>query len=94
MARKRAYLVPTPHPSGAKPPRLPVVPRHVALVMDGNGRWAKQRGLPRNQTADNLEFWTFPKDYEERLDQVMGELVQAAAARRAVEEDEANGVAQ
>jgi undecaprenyl diphosphate synthase len=24
-----------------------VVPRHVALVMDGNGRWAKQRGLPR-----------------------------------------------
>ena len=52
------------------------------------------RGLQRNQTADNLEFWTFPKDYEERLDQVMGELVQAAAARRAVEEDEANGVAQ
>jgi undecaprenyl diphosphate synthase len=23
------------------------VPRHVALVMDGNGRWAQQRGLPR-----------------------------------------------
>jgi undecaprenyl diphosphate synthase len=23
------------------------VPRHVALVMDGNGRWANQRGLPR-----------------------------------------------
>ena len=23
------------------------VPRHVAIVMDGNGRWAKQRGLPR-----------------------------------------------
>ncbi len=40
---------PTPHPSGAKAPLLPksVVPRHVALVMDGNGRWAKQRGLPR-----------------------------------------------
>ncbi len=40
---------PTPHPSGAKAPVLPksVVPRHVALVMDGNGRWAKQRGLPR-----------------------------------------------
>ena len=54
----------------------------------------EERGLQRNQTADNLEFWTFPKDYEERLDQVMGELVQAAAARRAVEEDEANGVAQ
>jgi undecaprenyl diphosphate synthase len=24
-----------------------LVPRHVAIVMDGNGRWAKQRGLPR-----------------------------------------------
>ncbi len=23
------------------------MPRHIAIVMDGNGRWAKQRGLPR-----------------------------------------------
>src|SRR5688500_20282402 len=23
------------------------VPHHVAIIMDGNGRWAKQRGLPR-----------------------------------------------
>src|ERR1041384_8624216 len=23
------------------------IPTHVAIIMDGNGRWAKQRGLPR-----------------------------------------------
>ena len=34
---------------GAIPPAIPAeaLPRHVALVMDGNGRWANQRGLPR-----------------------------------------------
>lgn len=24
------------------------LPQHIAIIMDGNGRWAKQRGLPRN----------------------------------------------
>jgi undecaprenyl diphosphate synthase len=28
-------------------PEIPRVPRHVAVIMDGNGRWAKQRFLPR-----------------------------------------------
>ena len=28
-------------------PRFENIPHHVALVMDGNGRWAKARGLPR-----------------------------------------------
>lgn len=28
-------------------PEFPTVPQHVAIIMDGNGRWAKQRGLPR-----------------------------------------------
>ena len=23
------------------------IPAHIAIIMDGNGRWAKQRGLPR-----------------------------------------------
>lgn len=28
--------------------RLPISePRHIAMIMDGNGRWAKQRGVPR-----------------------------------------------
>jgi len=26
-----------------------LVPRHVAIVMDGNGRWANERGLPRTK---------------------------------------------
>lgn len=47
----RQPLPPRPHPSGARPPGLPagVLPRHVAIVMDGNGRWAKQRNLPRTE---------------------------------------------
>ena len=27
--------------------KKPTPPRHIAIIMDGNGRWAKQRGLPR-----------------------------------------------
>jgi len=40
---------PPQHPSKAAAPRLPSaqLPAHVAIVMDGNGRWATQRGLPR-----------------------------------------------
>jgi len=35
--------------TGLYPPALPsgAVPKHVALVMDGNGRWANRRGLSR-----------------------------------------------
>ena len=29
--------------SGTQPP----VPQHIAIIMDGNGRWARSRGLPR-----------------------------------------------
>lgn len=29
------------------------IPAHIAIIMDGNGRWAKKRGLPR--TAGHLQ---------------------------------------
>ena len=47
MAKK--VTPPKPHRSGVKPPKMDPkqIPQHVALVMDGNGRWAKQRGLER-----------------------------------------------
>ena len=36
-----------------------VVPRHVAIILDGNGRWAKAKGMPRTyghvKGCDNLE---------------------------------------
>ena len=35
------------HPETAAP--LGRVPRHVAIIMDGNGRWARQRNLPRTE---------------------------------------------
>lgn len=46
-----ATVAPHPHPSGARPPDIPAdaVPQHVAIVMDGNGRWANARGLPRTR---------------------------------------------
>jgi undecaprenyl diphosphate synthase len=28
---------------------FPTIPRHIAIIMDGNGRWAKERGLPRRE---------------------------------------------
>jgi undecaprenyl diphosphate synthase len=39
-------LVPEPWPEAVDPERLP---RHVACVMDGNGRWASRQGLPRTE---------------------------------------------
>ncbi|HLU10994.1 MAG TPA: isoprenyl transferase [Oceanobacillus sp.] len=38
-----------PEKTEATAPAVPSdrVPKHVAIIMDGNGRWAKQRGMPR-----------------------------------------------
>ena len=42
---------PPQHTSKAVPPQIPAgqLPYHVAIVMDGNGRWATQRGLHRTE---------------------------------------------
>ena len=34
---------------GRKPPKFSSVPKHIAIVMDGNGRWANARGLTRTE---------------------------------------------
>lgn len=36
-----------PPPAAPEAPRLPGLPEHLAVIMDGNGRWAKQRLLSR-----------------------------------------------
>ena len=41
-------MSPAPAPGGVpQPAQGGRVPRHVAIIMDGNGRWAERRGLPR-----------------------------------------------
>jgi len=43
------------------------VPAHVGIVMDGNGRWAKQRGLPRTEghAAGEAAMWDTVKGADE-----------------------------
>src|SRR6201991_4426369 len=45
------FARPPQHTSKAAAPKIPanMVPNHVAVVMDGNGRWATQRGLGRTE---------------------------------------------
>ena len=40
-------MIPDPHPELERPRKSPALPRHVAIIMDGNGRWARRRHLPR-----------------------------------------------
>jgi undecaprenyl diphosphate synthase len=59
--RQQEVRRPVSHGSGAVPPDLPpeLVPGHVAIIMDGNGRWAKQRGLPRTAGHERGEHSLF-----------------------------------
>lgn len=58
---RRQVRPPTPHPSGAVAPAVPIeqVPAHVAVIMDGNGRWARERGLPRTAGHEQGESSLF-----------------------------------
>ncbi len=53
----RTYRLPRPHPGGLRPPAIPSedLPAHVAIVMDGNGRWAKERNLARTKGHEKGE---------------------------------------
>ncbi len=44
------------------------IPEHIAIIMDGNGRWAKQRGLPR--VAGHREGVTSVRDVVETCGQL------------------------
>ena len=44
MARRNPRAKPVEHLPDVHPSRIP---RHIAIIMDGNGRWAKARGFPR-----------------------------------------------
>lgn len=60
-AARGPVRAPSAHPSGARAPAVPpdAVPRHVAIIMDGNGRWAKERGLPRTAGHEQGESSLF-----------------------------------
>ncbi len=62
-AHNRQQDQPLPHAATAATAVATRVPRHVAIIMDGNGRWAAQRGLPRvaghERGTDNIRRITF-----------------------------------
>lgn len=52
-----------------RPEDIPaVIPEHIGIIMDGNGRWAKKRGLPRQagHAAGARVFRTITKECEKR----------------------------
>ena len=54
------------------------LPRHIAVIMDGNGRWARQRGLPRvGVCLDSAHLWGAGYDLlGDGWERVLGELAE------------------
>lgn len=46
-ARSHCSMRRPPAPAAVPLPDRPDLPRHIGIIMDGNGRWARQRSLPR-----------------------------------------------
>lgn len=49
MTEEETVIAPPGEGENTVPDSLTEVPNHVALIMDGNGRWANARGLPRTE---------------------------------------------
>ena len=60
------------HRPGLTPPVLPAasLPQHVAVVMDGNGRWANARGLPRTEGHRVGEANLLDRDRRQRAERL------------------------
>ena len=76
-----APVPPPPHPSGARPPQIPLefVPEHVAIVMDGNGRWANARGLRTGSTNATAAAVTLLHQLAVPINQQVGDWLLAHA---------------
>src|SRR5271156_2321182 len=47
--QRRSHSCPCPHMSPAPNYKFGKIPKHVAIIMDGNGRWAKAKNMIRVQ---------------------------------------------
>ena len=57
-----------------------MLPRHVAIIMDGNGRWARQRGKERVfGHHEGLSFFAFSEENWNRPDAEVSELMRLMA---------------
>ena len=58
------------------------IPNHVAIIMDGNGRWAKQRGLPRIEGHRRVEGTIVCRLFEKDAPKTVANFVELAEGKR------------